>query len=216
MLNNSELKPLVVIGGGGHASVLVDILRQQHRKILAIVCPESICQRRVFSGLTHLKNDDDVLNFSPNTVNLVNGVGMLPKSGLRRKLNEYYLSLGYSFETVISDNAQVSLFADIEEGAQVFSGSIIQAGTVIGAHTIVNSGVIIEHDNMIGEYNHIAPKAVLCGQVNTHNDVYIGANATVIQNITLEKGAIVGAGSIVTRNVLSKQICYPNRTVIKK
>jgi len=215
LLNSFELKPLVVIGGGGHASVLVDILRAQQREILAIVSPEDISQRRVFSGLTHLKNDDDVLSFSPDSVNLVNGVGILPKSGLKRKLNEYFISLGYSFETVISDSAQVSSFAEIKQGAQIFSGSIIQTGAVIGAHTIINSGVIIEHDSMIGSYNHIAPKAILCGQVTTHNNVYIGASATIIQNITLEQGSIVGAGAIVTKNISSEQICYPNRSVLK-
>ena len=215
-MNSAEFKPLVLIGGGGHASVLVDILRQQHRRILAIVCPERISQRRIFSDLTHLKNDDDILRFSPNTVNLINGIGMLPKSGLKRKLNEHYLSLGYSFETVISDDAQVSFFADIEQGAQIFAGSIIHAGTVIGAHSIINSGVIIEHDNTIGEYNHIAPNATLCGQVTTHNGVYIGANATVIHNVTLGKGSIIGAGAIVTKNISSEKICYPSRSLTKK
>ncbi|MGR6832896.1 acetyltransferase [Aliivibrio wodanis] len=214
-MSKTELKPLVVIGGGGHASVLVDILRSQQREVLAIVSPEDISQRRVFSGLIHLKNDDDVLGFAPDSVHLVNGVGVLPKSGVKRKLNEYFLSLGYSFETVISDSAQVSSFAEIEQGAQIFSGTIIQAGAVIGAHTIINSGVIIEHDCHIGEYNHIAPKATLCGQVTTHNGVYIGASATVIQNITLEQGSIVGAGAIVTKNISSEQICYPSRSVLK-
>ena len=215
MLSKAELKPLVVIGGGGHASVLVDILRSQQREIIAIVSLEDIGQRRVFAGLIHLKNDDDVLGFSPDSIHLVNGVGMLPKSGLKRKLNEYFLSLGYTFETVISDSAQVSSFAEIEQGAQIFSGAIIQAGAVIGAHTIINSGVIIEHDSMIGQYNHIAPKATLCGQVTTHNSVYIGASATVIQNITLEQGSIIGAGAIVTKNISSEQICYPSRSVLK-
>lgn len=214
-MNNTKLKPLVVIGGGGHASVLVDILRSQQREILAIVSLEDISQRRVFSGLIHLKNDDDVLGFSPDSVHLVNALGMLPRSQLKCKLNEYFLSLGYSFETVISDSAQVSSFAEIEQGAQIFSGAIIQAGAVIGAHTIINSGVIIEHDSHIGEYNHIAPKATLCGQVTTHNNVYIGASATVIQNITLEQGSIVGAGAIVTKNISSEQICYPSRSVLK-
>lgn len=214
-MSNLERKPLVIIGGGGHASVLVDILRSQQRKILAIVSPEDISQRRVFASLIHLKNDDDVLGFSPNVVHLVNGIGMLPKSGLKRKLNEYFLSMGYIFETVISDNAQVSSFAEIEQGAQIFSGAIIQAGAVIGAHTIINSGVIIEHDCMIGQYNHIAPKAILCGQVTTHNNVYIGANATVIQNITLEQSSIVGAGAIVTKNISSEQICYSSRSILK-
>ncbi len=214
-MNNAERKPVVIIGGGGHASVLVDILRSQQREILAIVSPEDISQRRVFSGIAHLKKDDDVLGFSPTSIVLVNGVGMLPKSGLKRKLNEYFISLGYSFETVISNSAEISPFAEIEQGAQVFSGAIVQAGALVGAHTIINSGVIIEHDCKIGKYNHIAPKAILCGQIVTHDGVYIGANATIIQNIILESSSIIGAGAIVTKNISSGKICYPSRSVVK-
>ncbi|PKG37748.1 acetyltransferase [Psychromonas sp. Urea-02u-13] len=214
-MSNPEQKPLVVIGGGGHASVLVDILRAQQREIVAIVSPEDVSQRHVFSGITHLKNDEDVLDFSPEAIRLVNGIGMLPKSSLKRKLNEHFISLGYQFETIISTHAHISPFAEIEQGAQIFPGAIIQAGAIIGSHSIINSGVIIEHDCRIGEYNHIAPKASVCGQVTTNNDVYIGASATVIQNITLEKSSIVGAGAIVTKNMSSGQICYPSHSTLK-
>lgn len=214
-MSNSSLKPIVVIGGGGHASVLVDILRSQKRKILAIVCPDDISQRSVFNGIQHLKQDDDVLQFLPDDVVLVNGIGMLPKSHLKRKLNEYYLSHGYQFETVIAKSAQVSSFAIIEPGVQVFAGAIVHVGAFVGAHSVINSGVIIEHDCHIGRYNHIAPRATLCGQVTTQDDVYVGAGSTVIQNIKLEQGSIAGAGAIVTKNIASQQICYPSRSIIK-
>ena len=185
-MSRSTLKPIVIIGGGGHASVLVDILLAQGRQILAVVSPDDISMRRVFSGLQQLKQDGDVLQFSSDEVLLVNGIGMLPKSSLMQKLNQYYLSHGYRFETVIADSAQISKFAVVEPGVQVFSGTIVQAGAFIGAHSVINSGAIIEHDCHIGRYNHIAPRATLCGQVITQENVYVGAGSTVIQNLKIE------------------------------
>ena len=55
-------KPLLIIGAGGHASVLVDILRQQKREILGIVSPEIVSRCKVFDGIDHFENDDDVQN----------------------------------------------------------------------------------------------------------------------------------------------------------
>ncbi|WP_036804116.1 acetyltransferase [Photobacterium profundum] len=214
-MSSSLIKPLLIIGGGGHASVLVDILRAQGREVLAVVCPDDISMRRVFSGIRHLTKDDDVLAFSPDDVLLVNGIGMLPASGLKRTLNQYYLSHHYQFETVIAESAQVSPFANVEVGAQIFAGAIVQAGAQIGAHSVINSGAVIEHDCSIGHYNHIAPRATLCGQVITQDDVYVGAGATVIQSIMLAKNAIVGAGAIVTKHLSVNQICYPSRATIK-
>jgi sugar O-acyltransferase (sialic acid O-acetyltransferase NeuD family) len=201
----------VIIGGGGHASVLVDILRAQGREILAVVCPDDISIRNVFTGIHHLKNDDDVLSFAPDDVLLVNGIGMLPKSTLKRKLNQYYISHGYQFETVIADSAQVSLYANIEAGAQIFAGVIIQTGAHVGAHSVINSGAIIEHDCNIGNYNHIAPRATLCGQVTTQEDAYIGAGAVVLQNIQLGLSSIIGAGTLVTKNVSDNILIFDNK-----
>ena len=54
-MSSSGLKPLVIIGGGGHASVLVDVLLAQKRDILAVVCPENITEANVFSDFKHLQ-----------------------------------------------------------------------------------------------------------------------------------------------------------------
>ncbi|KPZ69387.1 putative acetyltransferase EpsM [Shewanella sp. P1-14-1] len=214
-MSKSDLKSLIVIGGGGHASVLVDILRSQQRQILAVVSPEDIHLRHVFHGLTHLRNDHDVLQFNPDEVMLVNGVGMLPGSKLRRQLSEYYLLLGYQFETVVSLSAHVSNYASIEVGAQVFPGAIVQAGVKVASQSIINSGAIIEHDSNIGMYSHVAPNATLCGQVTVGEEVFIGAGATIIQNITLANNTIIGAGATVTNNLNINETCYPNRSIIK-
>ncbi|CAM4089891.1 acetyltransferase [Vibrio neonatus] len=212
--DNAKL-PIVIIGGGGHASVLADILLQQQREIVAIVCPDDINQRAIFSGITHLKRDADISRFSADSVSLVNGIGLMPKSSFRRKLNETFLSLGYRFETVISDSAIVSPFCRLEVGAQILPMSVIQAGATIGSHSIINTGAIVEHDCSVGSYNHIAPRATLCGDVETETNVYIGANATVIQGISVGNGAVVGAGACLTRDLASDMIAYPAKITTK-
>ncbi len=208
--------PIVIIGGGGHASVLADILICQGREILAVISPEDISQRPVFRGITHLKSDKDVLAFSKDKVLLVNGIGMMPRSGFKRKINEYFLSLGYRFETVIADSAYVSPFSKIETGTQVLPMAIIQTGVTIGSHSIINAGVLIEHDCNIGSYNHISPKATLCGQVETKDNVYVGAGSIVIQGLSIGNGAIVGAGASLTKSLEANTIAYPARVAIKK
>lgn len=190
-----------MIGGGGHASVLTDILRQQGRDILAVVSPQDISQRAVFEGIHHLKSDKDVLKLSPSNVLLVNGIGMMPKSSFKLEVNEYFLSRGYQFETVIASCASVSPFAKVGIGCQVLHSAIIQAGVSLGKHNIVNTTALVEHDSVIGDYCHIAPRATVCGQVVIGDSAYIGAGANVIQGLTLAEGCIVGAGSTILSDV---------------
>ncbi|MFD2177629.1 acetyltransferase [Veronia pacifica] len=201
--------PLVIIGGGGHASVLVDMLRQQQRRILAVISPDLIDRGEVFGEIKQLTSDEDIHQFGCDDIRLVNGLGMLPGQNLRRKVGEKFRELGYRFETVISSKAIVSPFATLAEGVQVMPGTVVQAGSQIGQHSIINSGVIVEHDSQIGDWNHIAPGVTLCGHVSTGDDVFIGAGATVTQMVCIGSGAIVGAGTTLTEELAAHHICYP-------
>lgn len=208
-------KPIVMIGGGGHASVLADILLSQGRDIIAVISNKELSCRSPLKGITLHNHDEDILNFESDKVILINGIGMLPKSCHREKINEHFLSLGYQFGTVIAGTAFVSPYSKIETGAQILPMSVIQTGVTIGKHSIINTGVLIEHDCKIGAYNHIAPKATLCGNVTTRRGAYIGANATIVQSLEVGESAIVGAGATVTQSLAPHNICYPSRSIVK-
>lgn len=205
-------KPVVLIGGGGHASVLADILLRQKREILAVISPDDLSSRAVFSGLTQLLADQDIRRFSPDEIELVNGIGMTPRSELREKINRYYLDAGYHFSTVIADSAEVSPYAQLAEGVQVLSQALIQAGATVGQHSIINSRALVEHDCCIGAYSHVAPGAVLCGQVSTGVQAFVGAGAVVLPNCTLGSHSIVGAGAILTADLGDEAIRYPAKS----
>ncbi|QCZ94270.1 acetyltransferase [Salinimonas iocasae] len=200
MKNNTGL-PIILIGGGGHARVLADILLQQDKQIAAVVSPEPLMESPLFDGINHLSSDEDVRRYAPDEVLLVNAIGMLPGADSRKKVCEYFLAQGYTFESVIAPTATVSAYATIKQGAQIMSGAIIQAGAVIGEQTIVNTQAVIEHDCQIGSRNHIAPGSTVCGEVTTGNDVFVGAGATIINGMTIGSNAIIGAGTCITRAV---------------
>ncbi|EKF9595365.1 acetyltransferase [Vibrio cholerae] len=196
-------KPLVLIGGGGHASVLADILLGQGRDIVAVISRDDLSSRAVFTGLVHLTQDEEVKRFSPESVHLVNGIGMLPRSMLRQRVNQQFLELGYQFETVIASDAHVSRFTTIHSGVQILSGARVQTGAVIGEYTIVNSAALVEHDCQIGAYNHIAPRATLCGGISSEELVFIGAGAVICPGVSLGRKCIVGAGVTIRSDVLA-------------
>lgn len=208
-------KRYLVLGGGGHARVIIDILATRKTPIEAIVAPE-LGQKPEFQGLKHLREDSEVSHYRPNEVILVNALGSLPgQYNLREVLYERFKQAGYQFLTVISETAIVSKYATLEEGVQVLPGAILNACHV-GESSIINTGAIVEHDVTIGKHCHIAPGATICGNVSVGNNVHIGAGATIIQGIDIGDGAVVGAGSVVSRNLAPREIHYPAKSFIKK
>lgn len=214
--NSSVSKPTLLIGGGGHAKVLLEILRKQNANILGVVAPEPIGNSSIFSGLKQYLKDEDVFNFNSTEILLVNGIGSLPGCSLRRTIYDKFIHAGYTFSSVISSEALVSEYCHLSAGVQVMAGAIINVDAEIGENTIVNSGAVLEHDCKIGNHNHIAPGAVLSGAVRTGNNVHIGTGASVIQMVQISDFCLVAAGANLTKNLeASHSILYPARGIIK-
>lgn len=210
-----QLKPVIVLGAGGHAAVLIDILKQQKREIIAIVSPDLKQKGPVFDGIKVLLQDEDVLTFESEAIFLVNGIGSIPGNKLRENIYRDFVDKGYHFEIVVSDNAIVSPYATLADGVQVMAGAVVQTGTMISENCIINTSAAIDHDCEIGRHNHIAPGATLSGGVITGPSVHIGTGANIIQLITVGADVVVGAGTTITKDVEKNTICYPAR-IFKK
>jgi sugar O-acyltransferase (sialic acid O-acetyltransferase NeuD family) len=209
-------KPLLILGSGGHASVLVDILLQQNRTIVGVVSPSIELKSLVFANIPHFLNDDDVLNFNSTEIKLVNGIGSLPGTLLRAKLFERFTEYGYEFETIIASSSSVSRFSNLAEGAQVLHGAIIQTGALVGKNSIVNTGSQIDHDCTIGRHSHLAPGVILSGGVYTGKYVHFGTNSGAIHNIKIGDHAVIGAGATVTSDIPENTVCYPAKNTYKE
>lgn len=199
--SSDSKKPLVLIGSGGHASVLIDILRLLGRKVVAVVSPDAIAGRVEFSGLEHLKKDSDLNVYSREEVLLVNGIGSIPGSDLRRKLALYYQSQGFKFETIVAPTAVIADTASLGQGVQVLTGAVINPGAEIGDHVVVNTRVVIEHDCLIDKFVGISPNATVCGNTKIGEGSTIGPGAVVAQSLNIGANVIVGAGASVVKSV---------------
>ncbi|WP_445765673.1 acetyltransferase [Rheinheimera sp.] len=201
-------KSILVLGAGGHATVVVDILRQLNFNIIGLVAAEPVKHQPVFAGIACYTSDDDVLAFNINDVLLVNAIGSLPGQDVRFKVHQKFKKLGYRFMTLVAPTAVVSLYAELSEGVQVMPGAIINANSRIGEGSIINTGAIVEHDCTIGAHNHLAPGAKLSGGVSTGDYVHIATGANVIQGMSIGEHTIVGAGATVTKNLDSNKTLY--------
>lgn len=197
----TDIRPAILLGAGGHAKVLVDLLKEGGTSILGICDPVLAARRESnWLGLSVLGGDDVLAGFQPEALVLVNGVGFLPGSLTREKL---YLSLhrkGFHFASLVHVRAIVSSSAELNPGVQVMAGATVQPGSIILENTIVNTQASVDHDCTIGPHVHIAPGANICGGVTVGRGAFVGAGATVAQGINIGEGAVIGAGVTLTQD----------------
>jgi len=191
--------PVIVIGGGGHAKVLVSALILRQRSILGFVDPNLDLPPLI--GAPHLGNDNTVLGHRPESVQLVNAVGSIACTKNHQDVYVRFVEKRYCFATVIHPSAVVAPEVQIDDGVQVFAGAIVQPGSHLGANVIVNTGARVDHDCIINSHAHIAPGVTLCGAVHVGIGAHIGTGATVVQGIRIGAGSVVGAGAVVIRDV---------------
>lgn len=208
-----------MLGAGGHAAVLAEMLLEQNRPLIAVIAPDPIPVNSPLAGLKRIASDEQLLStYSPKEVELVNGLGSIPSNNLRWKLFEFFSAKGYRFASVISPKANLSNYLELAEGVQIMMGAQIQTNASIGKNSIINTGAIVEHDCKIGAHSHIAPGVTLSGGVIVGQQVHIGTAASVIQSIKIGKQAVIGAGTSIVRDVPAMQTVVPaaNRVISKE
>lgn len=197
-------KPVIIIGGGGHAKVLFQTLNLLGRKVLGYTDPNS--PSNYLKEFEHMGDDSEIDRFHPHDICLVNGIGFSSNINRRKKIYKYFKQKGYYFPPVIHPHAIVATDVKIEEGAQVMVGAIIQPNVTLECNTIVNTKASIDHDTFIGPHSFIAPGVTICGNVYIGSESLIGAGSTIIQGVKINNNCTVGAGSVVVRDVVSNEI----------
>ena len=195
-------RPVILLGAGGHARVLLDALRCCGVEVLGFVGPDLSSAEL---DVEYLGGDECVQGFAVDEVVLVNGVGNI---GGRQRLFDAFKSQGYRFAQVIHPSAIISKQSVLAEGVQVMAGTVIQAGVSVAENVIINTRASVDHDCCIGAHAHISVGAVLAGDIKIGKSVLIGAGSTLIQGIGIGDGSVVGAGAVVIRDV------EPCKTVI--
>jgi sugar O-acyltransferase (sialic acid O-acetyltransferase NeuD family) len=199
-------KEIIVLCAGGHARVVIDILRRSGQAPAALVDADPSLHNTKLDGVPIIGADASVLERDPNSVVLVNALGNAPKIrnsmlGPRRNLFETFDGKGYVFLKVCCPNAFVSEHTVLGEGCHIINGAIINPGCTVGVNSIINTGAQLDHDCEVGDHSHIGPGAILSGGVRVGRECHVGVGAVVTQSITIGDGAIVAAGAVVVKNV---------------
>ena len=193
--------PVVILGAGGHARVLLEALRSVSRQVAGIVDADPARIGETVMGVPVIGTDEKVFDFRTDEIELVNGIGSVASTTKRVELFAAFKARGYRFATVAHPSAVIASDAELGEGAQIMAGAVIQVGARIGMNSIVNTRASVDHDCRIGAGVHIAPGVTLSGDVRVGDDVHIGTGATVIQGVHISANSVIGAGSVVLRNV---------------
>lgn len=204
MAQGTDSTGVVVYGAGGHAKVILDILEKQGRyEVLAVI--DENPKTDTLLGYPVLRAD-------AKTWPAERGVIAIGDNFTRRKVVDQLRRdrPNFRFVSAIHPSAQIARDVEIGEGTVVMAGAIINTSSRIGAHCILNTRCSIDHDALIGDYASFGPGAVTGGLVVVGEGAAIALGALCLHKVKIGRDCVIGAGSVVTRDVDASTVAYGN------
>jgi len=197
-------KPVVLLGMGGHARVLLDAMHLCGMEVLGYTSPVIAESQQEIPYL----GDDQALvgEYASDKVHLVNGLGSVGCTKARRTVFEQMKGEGFGFAAVIHPSAMMSTRAKLGEGAQIMAGAVVQTGVACGDNVLINTGATVDHDSVIGAHSHVSVGVTVSGEVRIGDSVHVGAGSTLIQGVEVGADSVVAAGAVVIRDVKAESM----------
>lgn len=190
-------RKVILIGYSGHSFVVAETALENGFDIIGYSDKEkSDSDPYNLSYLGFEKNDDFIGWYKE--VNFVLGIG---DNKLRQNIANLIEIKGKTVETIIHKAANISKNVVIGNGSFINKNVVVNALAIVGKNVILNTGCIVEHECVLEDAVHIAPGAVLAGNVSIGERTFVGANAVIKQGIVVGKDVVIGAGSVVINNI---------------
>lgn len=191
-------EPLIVIGAGGHAKVVIEAIRAQGL-FEPVGCTDPNASGAEVLGVKIIGGDDQLDVMRAEGVRHI--FVALGEGRLRMRIGAALLQKGFVLPSVIHPAATISPSARIGRGVVVMAGAVINAEASIGDFAIINTLASIDHDCVLGAGVHVAPRTALAGCVELGEGVFLGVGAVVKPNIKIGDHVVVGAGGVVVRDL---------------
>jgi sugar O-acyltransferase (sialic acid O-acetyltransferase NeuD family) len=190
----------VVLGAGGHARSVVDVLERAGQSVVAVSGADT------GEEPWHV----DVLGDDRAAVQLIAARGLravvaIGAGAVRGRLVHELLDRGLSVPPVVASTATVSPHSVLGHGTVVLEHAHVGPATRVGEAVIVNTAAVVEHDCRVGAGTHVAPGAVLLGGASVGGGTLVGSGARVLPRVSVGAGATIGAGAVVTGHVADGQ-----------
>lgn len=192
---------LYIYGAGGMADVVADTAQLLGWRILAFVddtptAPQIHFGINVVSKLPPPEEADNQV------------ICAIGDCDARLRICESLRQCGYHLATLIHPSAVVSRRAQLAAGVFIAAGAVIDPNVVIHEYTIINNNAVISHGTHIGKACHIAPQSAISGNCQIGDAVWLGIGSKIIERITIDKRAFIGAGAVVVRNISANTVAY--------
>ena len=187
---------LIIIGASGHGKVVADIAIKLN-KWQSIVYFDDDDSIKTCMGLQVIGKTVDAIKYKDKAEFFI----AIGNNLIRERIYKELENIGIETITLIHPSAIIGNDVEIGLGTVVMAGTVINSSSRIGKSCIINTSSSVDHDNLIGDFVHIAPGVRLAGTVKVGNGSWLGIGSVVSNNLSICSNCKLGAGAVVVKDI---------------
>jgi acetyltransferase EpsM len=202
-------KPRILIwGASGHALVVADIITRNADYEICGFIDNTPNPPKKFLGLPVVQSPGEIA-----ASHIIIGFGNCAE---RMKLAQQVVQDGYELATAIHPSAIIAPGVEVGKGTVIAAGVIVNPAARIGDNCIINTAALVEHECVVEDGVHICPGVRLAGAVHVKRGAWVGIGSTVKDKILIGEHSMIGAGSVVVRDIPANVIAYGNPARVQR
>ena len=205
------MKNIVLIGGGDQAHYTIDIIHKEGKyKIVGIIDAQEEIGSTKF-GYKIIGRQDAIKEIA--VLYEIDGAVI----SIGDNWTRYYVASqvkklvpDFKFFNAIHPSCIIGEHVKFGEGVVAMAGCIFNPRSTVGDHTFFATGAQVEHNCIIGNYASISAGSITGGYVELGDFAAITLGVTVFDRTKIGKNSVVGAGSLVVKDLPDNVLAYGN------
>ncbi|MBX2943806.1 MAG: acetyltransferase [Cyclobacteriaceae bacterium] len=209
------MNKLIIFGTGDIAQIAnyyFDI--DSNFEVVAFTVDKEYLAEDTFEGKPVVAFDELEQLYPPEKFQLFIALSYSKLNKIRAAKYEEAKKKGYTLTSYISSKCTYLSQHPPGDNCFIFEDNTIQPFVKIGNNVTLWSGNHIGHHSTIEDHNFISSHVVISGHCHIKSFCFLGVNATIHNNITIESENVVGAGAIISKSTHAKEVYLPAKSIL--
>lgn len=208
-------KKLIIIGNTTNAKLAHWFFEKDSEyEVVAFVVSQVYIKEKIWQGLPVVAFEEVEKLYPPFKFDAFVAVGYSNMNKIRENLYYQTKGKGYFLPNYISSKSTFLTEEPIGDNNLILEDNTIQPFVKIGNNNVIWSGNHIGHDTILQNHITITSHVVISGYCVIRDNCFLGVNATLHNEICLEKETLVAAGAIISKKTSEKAVYLPAKTVL--
>jgi len=205
-----QMKKIVIFGTGELAQRIFFYLKDSEDDVVAFSANKSNIDSNELLGLPVVPFENIQEKYPPEKFSMFIALAYSEMNKKRTRFFEQAKNKGYELYSYVHPSTKIWDEFEMGENCFILAENIIQPFVKIGDNVLIGSNNLISHNTIIENNCFLTSNITLGGHITIGANSFVGLSATINQRVKIGKECIIGAGTLITKDVQDKEVYAEN------